>query len=205
MLDSIWAEIATPRWRTSRAVLAFVLVLGCGPASCAGVQLRETNIDLVAAKLKEAAQPGDLILVSPWFYGVSLQRYFDPARWTTLPPMKEIRIHRYDLMKKAMVEENPIGPLLDQVTATLRAGNTLWVLGVFQTPPPGNPQPVYPPYHGGMDMADSVYFSSWMFQISALVQNHSIEGGQVNVEVPGGQPVNPLENVPLLAIRGWRE
>jgi hypothetical protein len=205
MVDSILGGLDMWRVQIGRAVLSLVLIVACMPACYKSVHFRQSNIDLVAAKLKEAAQPEDLILVFPWHYGVSLQRYFDASRLTTLPPMEEIRIHRYDLMKKAMMTENPIGPLLDKVRATLRSGHRLWVVGAAQAPPGGNPQPVYPPYNGDMKVTEDMYFTSWMFQVTYLVQEHALEGGPVKIPVPGGQPVNPLEDVPLVVIHGWRE
>jgi hypothetical protein len=205
MVDSILGGLDMRCAQMGRAVSSFILVAVCIPACYMSVRFRQSNIDLVAAKLKEAAQPEDLILVCPWHYGVSLQRYFDASRWTTLPPMEDIRIHRYDLMKKAMMTENPIGPLLDKVRATLRSGHRLWVVGTAQAPPGGQPQPVYPPYNGDMKLTEDMYFTSWMFQITYLVQEHALGGGPVNIPVPGGLPVNPLENVPVVVIHGWKE
>jgi hypothetical protein len=204
-MDAIFGEIDFAPVRLARAGAALLIGLACLPACYGGARLRQSNVDLVAAQLRQAAQPGDLILVSPWYYGVSLQRYFDARRFVTLPPMSELRIHRYDLMKRQMEAENPIGPLLEAIPKTLQSGHALWVVGVFETPPPGPPQPVYPPYHGGMDMPDARYFSSWMFEISGMIQAHALSGGLVSIPVPGGQTVNPVEDLPLLVIRGWRE
>jgi uncharacterized membrane protein len=205
MVDSILGGLYMRRLQTGQAILSFILIVACIPACYASVRFRQSNIDLVAAKLKEKAQPGDLILVLPWHYGVSLQRYFGANRLITLPPMEDIRIHRYDLMKKAMMTENPIGPLLDKVRATLRSGRKLWLVGTAQAPPGGHPPPVYPPYNGDVTRTEDMYFSSWMFQITYLAQQHAVGGAPVKIPVPGGQPVNPLENVPLVSIRGWRE
>lgn len=204
-LDAILAGGSAPPLRLGRAGLALLLALLFVPACYAEVRLRQSNADLVAETLKQQTHPGDLILVSPWYYGVSLQRYFGTNGFTTLPPMQEIRIHRYDLMKNQMESENPIGPLLQEVGRTLRSGHALWVAGLFQFPPPGPPQPVYPPYHGGMNMADSTYFSSWMFQISRIVQARATSGGQVRIPVPGGATIHPAEDIPLLVFRGWKE
>jgi 4-amino-4-deoxy-L-arabinose transferase-like glycosyltransferase len=203
-VDAVFGGMEMPWARMARTALTVVLALACAAACCKGVRLRQSNVDLVAAQLKQSVQPGDFILVSPWYFGVSLQRYLDCARFATLPPVSELRIHRYDLMKKQMEAENPVGPLLDDIRETLQSGHALWVVGVFQTPPRGAPQPILPPYRGGMDMADSRYFSSWLFQVSGLIQAHAISGGPVPVDVPGGQPVNPVEDVALLVIRGWR-
>ena len=56
-----------------------------------------------------------------------------------------------------------------------------------------------------MDMADARYFSSWMFQISGMVQNHATSGEQVQVPTPGDLSVNPLENLPLFRFAGWHD
>ena len=167
--------------------------------------MRQSNIDLVAATLKASVQPGDMVLVSPWYYGVSLQRYLPANTWTTLPPLPELRIHRYDLMKKQMEADTPITPLLAGVEKALSSGHALWVAGVFQFPPQGRPQPALPPYRGEpLDMADARYFSSWMFQISQSVQTHAVQGGQVSVPVSENLPVNSFEDVPVLRFTGWR-
>jgi hypothetical protein len=204
-LDVILSAENLPPIRLGRVGLCALTALVCGPACLAGVQWRQTNADLVAQTLQTQSQPGDMILVSPWYFGVSLQRYFGTNRFDTLPPMAEVRIHRYDLMKQQMASENPIGPLLDQVRQTLRSGHALWVVGVFQFPPPGPPQPVYGPYHGGMELPDSTYFSSWMFQISQIVQTRATSGGEVKIRVPASAKINPLEEMPLLVFRGWKE
>ena len=205
MADSILGGLDMWRLQIGRAVLSLILIVACMPACYKSVHFRQSNIDLVAAKLKEAAQPGDLILILPWHYGISLQRYFDANRMTTVPPMEDIRIHRFDLMKKAMMTENPIGPLLDKARATLRSGHRLWVVGTAEAPPGGNPQPAYPPYNGDRKVNEDMYVTSWMFQITYLVQKHALEGGPVKIPVPGGLPVNPLEDVPLVVVHGWRE
>ena len=203
-MDAFSGTIQAKPARLGRAALALLLAISCAPTSLAGVRMRQSNIDLVAARLKESVQPGDMVLVSPWYHGVSLQRYLPANTWTTLPPMQEIRIHRYDLMKKQMQAEAPIAPVLAGVERALRSGHALWVVGVFQFPPQGQPQPVLPPYHGEpMDMADARYFSSWMFQISQLVQSHATQGGQISVPSPHNLPINPYEDAPLLRFEGW--
>jgi len=147
-----------------------------------------------------------LILVSPWYYGVALQRYYT-NHFDTVPPVAELRIHRYDLMKKQMLAENPIGPLLEQARQTLRSGHVFWVAGDFSFPPPGQPQPLLPPYREDMvmDVPGAHYWSSWMFQFSQMVQSHSTSGFQVELSVPGGGAINREEDMLLLQFSGWRE
>ena len=207
-VDIILARWPAPKMRLGRPILALLLAASAVPACYATAQIRQTNADLVAGALQKDVLPGDLILVSPWYYGVALQRYY-PAHFDTLPPMAvaDIRIHRYDLMKKQMMAENPIGPLLEQARQTLRSGHVLWVVGNFQTPPPGQPQPLRPPYREDMvmDVAAAWYFSSWMFQFSQMVQAHAKVMGQVEFTVPGAAPINPLEDMLLLRFSGWQD
>jgi hypothetical protein len=207
-MDVILAAAAAPKMRVFRAGLALILAACSIPASYAGTRQRQTNTDLIAEALRQRVRPGDVILVSPWFYGVALQRYYT-NHFETLPPMavEDLRIHRYDLMKGQMMAENPIGPLLGEVRQALRSGHDFWVVGVLQFPPPGQPQPLLRPYREDMkmDMPDSCYFSSWMFQFSQMIQSHALSGGPQEIDVPGGATVNNLENIGLLRFRGWRD
>jgi hypothetical protein len=207
-IDVILAGLAAPRMRLGRAGLALALAASSIPAGYAAVQVRQTNADLVAETLRRQVRPGDMVLVSPWYYGVALQRYYT-NQFDTLPPMpvEEIRIHRYDLMKQQMVADNPIGPLLEQARQTLRSGHDFWVVGDFQFPPPGHPQGLIRPYREDMvlDVAAAWYFSSWMFQFSQMVQAHCPPGVQFEMNVPGGDKVNNLEDMLLLRFRGWKE
>jgi hypothetical protein len=204
--DSILAGIEWVPAGLGRSALAVTLAVATVPACFAKVQVRQTNADLVAAALRQHAGPQDLILVSPWYYGVALQRYYT-NHFDTIPPMAELRIHRYDLMKQAMLAENPIGPLLARVKQTLQSTNTFWVVGDFQFPPPGLPQPLLPPYveDASMDVPAAHYFSSWMFQFSQMVQAHATSMGNLEIQVPGGAAVSGLENMPVYVFRGWKE
>ena len=205
-MDVILAGLANPAMRLGRAGLALLLAASSIPAGCAAVQVRQSNADLIAQALKESARPGDLILVSPWHYGVALQRYY-PNHFETVPPLAELRIHRYDLLKKQMLAENPIASLLEQARQTLRSGHVLWMVGDFEPPPPGRPQPLLPAYREDMalDVPASYYVSNWMFQFSQMVQSHSTSSAQVMLSVPGGGAINGLEDMALLKFGGWRD
>ena len=205
-IDIILAGLAAPAMRLGRAGLALLLAASSIPAGYAAVQVRQSNADLIAQALQQNARPGDLILVSPWHYGVALQRYYT-NHFDTVPPMAELRIHRYDLLKKQMQAENPIGPLLEQARQTLRSGHVLWMVGDFEPPPPGQPQPLMPPYREEMalDVPAAYYVSNWMFQFSQMVQAHSTSSYQVRLSVPGGGAINGLEDMALLKFSGWRD
>ena len=202
-IDVILAGLAAPAMRLGRAGLALLLAALSIPACYTAVQVRQSNADLVAETLKRQAGPGDFILVSPWQYGIALQRYYTNG-FATLPPMEEIRIHRYDLLKKQMQAENPIGALLEQARQTLRSGHALWVVG---DPPPPQPQPLLPPYRQDMalDVPSAYYISSWKTQLSQMIQSHAASGFEVEMSIPGGAAINDLEDMLLLRFSGWKE
>jgi len=202
-MDVILAGLRAPAMRLGRAGLALLLAAASVPVCCAAVQVRRSNADLVAETLNRQVRPGDFILVSPWHYGVALQRYYT-NRFTTLPPIAELRIHRYDLMQKQMEAENPIGPLLEQARKTLRSGHVLWFVG---DPPPARPLPVPPPYREDMvmDTPGAYYWVGWMTQFSQMVQSNATSLSQVEMSIPGGAPVNNLEDMLVFRISGWKE
>jgi hypothetical protein len=200
--DAIWSSFK-PVVQTGRAAAVVLVALLCSPACWSGTALRHTNIDLLAAKLHAEKKPEDFVLVAPWFDGVSLCRYYSATNFTTLPPMSEIRIHHYDLMKRAMESSDPIGPLAARIVETLRGGHTLWIVGSLKFPQQGENVPQYPPYHKGIGINDAAYYFSWSEQLGKLVQEHAIKGDVITVPTPG--PIDPLENINLIAISGWRD
>ena len=109
-IDVVLAATPTLRWaRLGVAVLATVLAF---PISVDRVGVRQTNVDLIARYVHAAAQRGDLILVSPWYVGITFDRYYrGPVEWTTLPPIEDHTIHRYDLLKLQMMSREPLAPL----------------------------------------------------------------------------------------------
>ncbi len=161
---------------------------------------RQTNIDLVAAIVSDGAAKEDLVLVDPWFYGVSFQRYYDgPAPWTTLPPLADHTIHRYDLLKQSILSPPPVAPLTEAMSRTLRSGNRVWVVGALpeegELPPLGSP-----PSATGWHCED--YLNVWRLHLGAFIRDHA-----VRVETfmpPFDGPTNPYETVTVHVIQGWR-
>src|SRR5439155_1013525 len=94
-IDVVLGGTRSLRWaRVGTAVLATALAF---PASLDRVGARQTNVDLIAQYVHTAAQPGDLILVNPWYVGITFNRYYrGPVRWMTLPPMEDLTVHRSD-------------------------------------------------------------------------------------------------------------
>jgi hypothetical protein len=203
-IEAVLAGIPLAAVRWARPALAVLAVLLSIPFGRDGVWLRQSNMDLIALKLKASAQQGDLIVISPWYFGLSLRRYLDEKRWTSVPPIADFRVHRYDLLKERMVSAHPIAGLEDQIRQTLRGGHALWVAGMFRSVPPASrPTQVFPLYRGGITMADAKYCDSWVCQITEMIRTNGCDITPVPVPVPGDTPVNPLEDISLRVIRGW--
>ncbi len=210
-LDALLAPPASPApsprhrtLRTARQAGALVAAVGVALPLWQTAHLRLTDLDLAAAVLAERAGPNDLILVNPWDHGVGYRRYHRAqARWQTVPPITDLRFHRYDLVKEQMQRPDPLAGLRAGVAATLRAGGTVWLLGEIDIPEPGIPPPVLPPApHPETGWLDVPYRTAWSRQVGAFVRDHALGGERVEVPAPG--PVSGYEDVELLAVRGWR-
>ena len=193
-----------PLARLARVALAIVLAAAMLPYELPRLRLRMTNADLVARRLASAAAPDDLVLVSPWYYGVSFNRYYrGPASWMTMPDLPDHDVHRYDLLKARLAAPHPIDDVLATVQRTLSGGHRVWLVGQLRLPPPGQAPPVLPPAPASpAGWHDFPYVESWALQLGAMLRAHA--GTLARVPVPSPDPVSPLENMTLAVADGWR-
>jgi hypothetical protein len=181
---------ASPAWRAVRLAAAVLAVLVLAIPAMSLAQVRMSNVDLVAARIAAEAMPEDLVIVAPWYMGVSYVRYARGATpWMTLPNLWDHRRHRYDLLKVRMAEPEPIADVLGEAEQALRLGNRVWVAGHVEVPPPGAP----PPGH---------ILQAWSQQLGTFLRDHSTQGRRV--PVPWNGPVNGYERLDLLVFSGWR-
>ena len=186
------------------AAVALVAVLAA-PALVAAVPLRMTNVDLLAARVAELARPGDLVVVFPWYCGITFARYFTGATpWITVPDFDEHRFHLHAEIKRKMMQgDEAFRAELARVEQTLRAGGRVWVLGPLAAPPPGAPAPQLPPApHGPRGWQAAPYLDGWELQLGALLRAHATTVDEVAVAQPAR--VNTWERLPLLVAEGWR-
>lgn len=193
----------TPLARLARVALTIALVAAVLPYALPRLRLRMTNADLVARRLASAAAPDDLVLVSPWYYGVSFNRYYrGPAAWMTLPDLPDHGVHRYDLVKAKLAAPHPIDDVLAAVQRTLGGGHRVWLVGQLRLPPPGQAPPVLPPAPASpAGWHDLPYVESWAMQLGTTLRAHA--GTLARVQVPSPDPVSPLENMTLAVAAGW--
>lgn len=170
------------------------------------VNWRFTNLDLLCPQLAAEAEPGDFIIVSPWYCGITFQRYFkSAARWETVPPLADHAFARYDLVHEQMRKPAVVQPLIAQAEAALRAGHRVWLVGMMAVPAPGETPPadLPPPPLKFSGWSDRPYTENWVMQVNQFLSNHSQEFKKV-FETPNGN-LNFMENVQLYRIEGWHD
>ncbi|MEN8158913.1 MAG: hypothetical protein ABFS41_02445 [Myxococcota bacterium] len=124
----------------ARVVVALAIAAAFLPGAWRALQVRQTNLDLVAADIEATAAPDDLIVVQPWYLGVGFAYHYDgPTPWTTLPPLADLSLHRTDLVKAELAKEDPIRPVLDRIERALERGRTVWVVGALPSLPASPP------------------------------------------------------------------
>lgn len=217
---------ASPRW-AHLTVLGVAVITGllAYPAGIRQLQFRQTNGDLVAAEVSRQAAPTDLIIVNPWYCGLTFNRYYrGTTPWTTLSGLNDYRYHRYDLLKAKMEMAHPTRPVLDRVAATLKAGHRVWIVGripiiqMGSEPPPDLPPATFHS-HGWLKMAykeaaeqrpqeapnesfDEPYSWTWGAQLYYLIGIHALTHAAIRVNPK--EPVNGFEDMHFYVAGGWR-
>jgi hypothetical protein len=167
------------------------------------MHLRQTNLDIIATKLKDMADPQDLILVSPWYFGVTFQRYYNgSAPWITLPPIEDHKIHRYDLLKTQMATANPLEPVLSAMANALESGHRVWLVGPLPFPTPRQtPIVLAPAPFASVGWDQSAYATSWSIQAGHFLKTHALNAHPVPVS---DRAIDRYENVQLIVVEGWQ-
>ena len=176
------------------------------PTSWENVQVRATNVDLAAVTIAKEAAPGDYVVLAPWPYGVPFHYYYKGrAPWTTLPPLADNSIHRYDLMKAAI--EHPadaVRPVFERIEATLRAGGKVWVVGELNATEPGHqpliPAPAPDPRFG---WDEASYMIAWERLLGDYLQTHALGAQAMNPSE--NYRVSGLETMGIYRVEGWRD
>jgi hypothetical protein len=150
---------------------------------------------VAALGLERAARPGDLVIVTPWYLGISFDRYYrGDARWTTLPPLADHAFARYDLLMRRMASESPIDAALGRVEETLLAGGSVWVVRSLPVLPRGRPPLALPPAPGGPGGWRSMPYNwAWTQQLDALL--HARAATRARLRLEGEAAVSPFERV----------
>jgi hypothetical protein len=178
------------------------------PYTRADLNYRFTNIDSWAGALTTEAKPGDFIVVSPWFTGITFAHYFHgTAGWETLPPLARHNDHCYDLVQEQMATTNAIAPVLEKIATALRGGHRVWFvcpadfvkgsLGA-SAPPADLPAPPLPQ----TGWLDEPYSGMWTGQMIFFLAHHGTGFREVNNPDTSRRTG---ENSGLFVIEGWND
>lgn len=171
------------RWaRPSAMILAALTISTAVVFDLPAVKCRQTNVDLIAARISSEVVPNDYVIVYPFYCGTTFNRYYrGAASWTTLPPLEDYTLQRWDLFNAKIQTKDPIAPIIDRITSTLQSGNRVWFVG--------NP------------LVERSWFD-WGVQVTQFLSAHS-RLAPVVID-PSTNCVNPFENLPVFVATGWK-
>ena len=189
-------------WRWARPVamiLAAVTIVTTFLFELPVVKCRQTNVDLIAAQLSTQVAPNDYVIVDPFFCGVTFKRYYKAtASWTTLPPLEDYTLQRWDLFQAKMQTKDPIAPVIDRITSTLQSGNRVWFVGEM----PVSQEPLSELRPAPNNPFSGPYSFYWGVQVTQFLSAHSRHSAVV-VD-PSTNCVNPFEDLPIFVMTGWK-
>jgi hypothetical protein len=186
--------------RICRVVLAgLVLIAGAGPARRA-LHEPHTNIDVIAGYLNVESRPGDLVVAHPWYLAITLSRYYPgPAEVVTVPALDDYSVHRYDLIKAAMLASDPVGPVLAKMRRALESGHQVWVVGDIPADASVTPSRPPPPPLPGSAWNSGPYEDAWAKEAGAFIAAHVLNRRRL-MPKPGGR----YESEALVVLTGWK-
>src|SRR6266480_139622 len=162
---------------------------------------RKSNIDIVAQRVEADARRSDLIVVNDAQLGISFNRYYHGAkRWITVPDIADHRIHRYDLMQKKMTEFFPLDDVKKDITATLKYGNRVWIVGIIGKPLERSETLLTPAPDPQFGWQLPFYINAWSRELGTFLRRHA---GRVNPIVRKEKSVSDWEDSQLFVCEGW--
>lgn len=205
LFDVFVANLSRIYWvRLTRLAFVIAALIALPFAAWPKIIERQTNIDVIARKLEKDVAPNDLIIVNPWYLGVTFNHYYHgSAPWITAPTISEHQTHRDDLMKAKMMAADPLRDVRDAIGRTLESGNRVWLVGGAAVPADlDRPPSLLPAPQSEFGWRPAPYLSAWSQELAAFVLKHSLQG---EIAMPKSSNVNELENVPLWMAHGWQD
>jgi len=196
LLGANWPKLRP--WGLLRVGFMVAMMTWFARAAWEEAHTRRSNVDLIAAVLNKRTSERDLIVVQSAWEGITFDRYYHGrARWVTVPPVDSHKVHRNDLIIKDINQPDPMAPVLRDIASTLTSSNSVWLVGnVSATHPNHPPSPGLPiKWYGS-------YIDYWGWQVAELLQDHALN--EQVLEIPAGQPVSHLENLPVSRFSGYK-
>jgi hypothetical protein len=187
-----------------RLILSVACVVSSAGAAFTKVQVRASNLDVIASVLEKHAGREDLIVIYPFVDAITFSRYFHGrAPFETIPKIDDLSLHRWDQLVQQARKENAIAPLLTRVNETLRSGHQVWVATTFPlTAAAGSAPPVHP-LRDPARQRIGYFLGGWGEQFVANLREHVERSGPVKVALD--QPVSRYERSRLFVFSGWKD
>jgi hypothetical protein len=197
-------------WSLARIALLVLMFAWSGDALWDEAHTRRTNVDLIATKLAQDSEAGDLIVVNGAWEGITFDRYYHGrAAWLTIPPIDSHKVHRTDLLWQKLNDPDPIAPVLREVSSTLQSGHRVWTVGPAEPVKPGElvtrPGPM-PAIARPPNLPTGWWLGPYLNHWAAQLRVHLLGRARwvAVVETPQSMPVSSLENLCLLEFSGYR-
>jgi hypothetical protein len=206
-LDGIVCAFPGRRPRLIRVAVAGFMVIICAVPMFKTALERRTNIDWVAGEIAMRDDPGDVIVVDPWWVGYSFKReYVGSATWITIPPLPfphdPAEINHMGLRRQMQHPDAAMEPVLEKVRSALLEGKRVWIVGDLAILP-GRPKvKPLPPYNESSPYKDGSYYDYWTSQLAALLRDHAQTLKQIPVDV--GRSVSDYEDEKLYMAEGFQ-
>jgi hypothetical protein len=200
-LHAITSALIKLKSKIFAPIAAAILSLLMVPSITQHALTRRTNADLIAVAVAQKATKEDLVLVSPYFYAVSFQRYYHGAApWTALPSVDDYSLHRWDLLKRAMETPSAVDKTLARAQATLDAGHTVYLVGGFPPRAAAPPIALAPAPNSPSGWSFQAYVRNWGQQTSYVVHQHATRATFYFLKE--NAPISSLEHLRVLAVDG---
>ncbi len=171
------------------------------------VRTRMTNVDIVAREIESRAQPGDFVVVTPWYFGVSFGRYYrGAAKWTMLPPISFDRFHRYDLLQSFMQyadQSAPAAEVIDGARQSLQSGHKVFLVGTSEGMPLRQSIVLPPALLPQEGWKSPIYQKQWASMLMEYVRSHAVTKSALRLG--DQQLISDYERAQVVVASGWRE
>jgi hypothetical protein len=167
--------------------------------------LQKSAIESDASRLADLSKPGDLVLISPFYYGVTFQRYFHgPADYQTVPAINILLFQKYDTIAHWMQNFHATDSTIQRMSNVLKSGHVLFLLGEFRLQSTDRAYPIIPrpAPNNSFGSTDADFYDLWQRQITYILARHATQSVVIPVEFEG---VSRYERPWLIAVRGWTE
>ena len=186
--------------RTACVACTFAVALASVVSTQQAVMTRQTNIDVVASVLMRTTGQNDRIVVVPWYFGTSFERYYrGRAVWQSVPPLEDYRFDFVRNMISAVKRNQTIEPDLSRMRETLRSGGRVLVVGDLPSIRDLSGWHSVTWEHRRLDTC----LISWYTQIRTDLKLHSTL--VANACLPTGPDVNADENARIEAYQSWHD